>query len=129
MLYLAGVRIAHNLMTLGDLFFGMIGAVGVVTPAARSISGFNTMSNEALAAVTRIFTLIDEPETINDKPGQTPNVAAGRIEFSGVGFQLWRRPCGWNVSFVVEPGRPLRWLAHPARASPPFFNLPRSTTN
>ena len=81
-LYLAGMRIASDLMTLGDLI-GMIGAVAVATPAARSISGFNTMLNEALAAVTRIFTLIDEPVTINDKPNAKPlkHVDAGRIEF------------------------------------------------
>jgi hypothetical protein len=37
-------------MTLGDLI-GMIGAVGVATPAARAMRQFNTVLNEARAAL------------------------------------------------------------------------------
>lgn len=125
-LYLAGVRIASDLMTLGDLI-GMIGAVAVATPAARSISGFNTMLNEALAAVTRIFTLIDEPVTINDKPDAKPlNVSAGRIAFESVSFSYGDAPAIQNVSFTVEPDETVALVGPSGSGKSTIFNmLPR----
>lgn len=125
-LYLAGVRIASGVMTLGDLL-GMIGAVGMATPAARSISGFNTMLNEAIAAVTRIFTLIDEPEAISDKPGaKALHVTTGRIEFDNVGFSYGDAQAIENVSFTVAPGETIALVGPSGAGKSTIFNmLPR----
>jgi ATP-binding cassette, subfamily B, bacterial MsbA len=122
-LYLAGVRIASHLMTLGDLL-GMIAAVGVATPAARAISGFNTMLNEALAAVSRMFTLIDEPEAITDKPNAKPiKVTGGRIEFDNVGFTYAEAPAIENVTFTVEPGETIALVGPSGAGKSTIFNL------
>jgi subfamily B ATP-binding cassette protein MsbA len=121
--YLAGVRIVSGEMTLGDLL-GIIGAVGVATPAARSISGFNTMLNEALAAVNRMFTLIDEPEVINDRPGAKPmKVTAGQIEFENVGFSYGDAPAIEDVSFTVEPGETVALVGPSGAGKSTIFNL------
>jgi subfamily B ATP-binding cassette protein MsbA len=122
-LYLAGVRIAAGEMTLGDLL-GMIGAVGIATPAARAISGFNTMLNEALAAVARMFALIDEPESIVDKAGAKPlKVTAGRIEFDNVGFGYDATPAIKAVTFTVEPGETIALVGPSGAGKSTIFNL------
>jgi subfamily B ATP-binding cassette protein MsbA len=122
-LYLAGVRIASDQMTLGDLL-AMITAVGIATPAARAISGFNTMLNEALAAVARMFTLIDEPEAVTDKPGAKPiKVSAGRVEFDAVGFSYGETPAIENVTFTVEPGETIALVGPSGAGKSTIFNL------
>ena len=54
----AGARIQSGAMTIGD-FLGIVSAIGVATPAARSLGSFNTLLNEGFAALSRIFTFLD----------------------------------------------------------------------
>ncbi len=122
-LYLAGMRIAVGDMTFGDLL-GMIGAVSVATPAARSVGNFNTILNEALAALTRIFALLDEPQTILDRPDAKPlAVTAGRIEFHNVSFSYGQGAALENIAFAVEPGETVALVGPSGAGKSTIFNL------
>ena len=122
-LYLAGVRIAVGDMTLGDLL-GMIGAVGIATPAARSVGNFNTILNEALAALARIFGLLDEPQTILDRPCAKPlSVTQGRIAFHDVSFSYGEGAALEHITFAVEPGETVALVGPSGAGKSTIFNL------
>lgn len=122
-LLIAGIRIVADLMTVGDLI-GMIGAVGVATPAARALGQFNTAIGEASASLTRIFGLLDEPMTINNKPGAEPiAVTQGRVEFDNVSFAYGDAPALENVTFAVEPGETVAFVGPSGAGKSTIFNL------
>ncbi|QGZ94496.1 ABC transporter ATP-binding protein [Terricaulis silvestris] len=122
-LWIAGLRIIADVMTVGDLI-GMIGAVGVATPAARALGQFNTAMGEANAALARIFGLLDEPMTINNKPDAKPiAITNGRVEFEDVSFSYGEGPALEHVSFTVEPGETVAFVGPSGAGKSTIFNL------
>jgi subfamily B ATP-binding cassette protein MsbA len=122
-LYVAGMRIAEGAMTLGDLV-GMMGAVGVATPAARSVGNFNTLLNEALAALARVFGLLDEPEMVADKPGAKPlAIGQGRISFDNVSFSYGEGEALQGISFEATRGETLALVGPSGAGKSTIFHL------
>ncbi len=122
-LWIAALRIGAGAMSLGDLI-GMMGAVGVATPAARALGQFNTLANEAAAALTRIFGVIDEPAMVADRPGAKPlGRPRGHIAFESVGFSYGVGAALQNVSFTVTPGEKVALVGPSGAGKSTIFNL------
>ncbi|MES1199649.1 MAG: ABC transporter ATP-binding protein [Pseudomonadota bacterium] len=122
-LAVAGYRIARGEMTIGDLT-GIMAAFAVATPAARALGQFNTLLNEALAALARIFGLIDEKVAIVDRPGaKAVQVTQGAIEFDGVSFSYGEAPALENVSFKVRAGETVALVGPSGAGKSTVFNL------
>lgn len=122
-LYIAGLRIASHAMSLGDLI-AIIGAIGIATPAGRAVSAFNTVLNEGLAALTRIFTLIDEPAAIKDRADAKPlKLERGQVAFENVSFSYGDAPALSEVSFKVEPGETVALVGPSGAGKSTVFNL------
>lgn len=122
-LFTAGLRVASEAMTLGDLL-GIVTAIGVATPAARALSSFNTVLNEALAALDRIFGLLDEPRSVSDRPGAKPlEVREGRVTFDNVSFSYGGGVALEKVSFEVAPGETVAFVGPSGAGKSTIFNL------
>jgi len=122
-LYVAGARIVGGAMTIGDLL-GMIVAVGAASPAARSLGTFNTVFNEGVAALGRIYGLLDEKEDVTDRADAKPLATReGRIAFENVAFAYEGDNAIENVSFTVAPGETVALVGASGAGKSTIFNL------
>jgi subfamily B ATP-binding cassette protein MsbA len=122
-LYLAGARIISGAMSFGDLL-GMITAVAAAAPAARSLGTFNTVMNEGVAALSRVYGLLDERESVIDKPGAQPLVVnKGALEFENVSFAYGHAPALKQVSFTVAAGDTIAFVGGSGAGKTTIFNL------
>ena len=94
------------------------------SPAARAVGNFNTVLNEGLAALARIFGLLDEPAHVVDRANAKPlNVTRGQVQFENVAFTYGDAPALEGVSFSVEPGETVALVGPSGAGKTTIFNL------
>ncbi len=101
----AAWRTTQGETAIPDLL-GFLTAVGVLAPRARALGTLNAVVQEGLAAVARVFEILDEEPTVVDAPGAPPLVvSAGKVTLEDVSFSY---PDGTraleHVSLTLEPG-------------------------
>jgi subfamily B ATP-binding cassette protein MsbA len=122
-IYLAGARILSGAMSFGDLV-GTITAIAAASPAARSLGTFNTVLNEGVAALGRIFTLLDEPDHIVDRQGAQPlKLGPGAVRFEKVSFGFGAAMALREVSFEVKPGESVALVGPSGAGKSTVLNL------
>lgn len=122
-LFVAGSRIVGGEMSVGDLL-GMITLVGTASPSARNLGTFNTVYNEGVAALARVHALLDEEETVVDRPGAIELAAStGALAFEGVSFSYGEAPAIADVSFSVSPGETVALVGPSGAGKTTVFNL------
>jgi subfamily B ATP-binding cassette protein MsbA len=119
-----GFRIAHSQATIGDVL-AFIAVIATASASARGLGTFNTVINEARAALERIFKLIDDAPKIVDAPGAKPlHVSRARIEFDRVSFQYGPlSPALHEVSFAVERGETIALVGPSGAGKTSVINL------
>ncbi len=91
--------------TVGELM-GFISALLIAAPSARALGTLSVVLQEGLAAVQRVFMLIDEEPTILNKPDAKPlTLTDGRVTFDKVGFAYETdAPALRDFTLDVAPG-------------------------
>lgn len=101
-----GWRISHGQSTVGD-FTGYVTAVLLAAQSLRTLGNLNAILQEAVAALTRIFAIIDEKPLVAEVP-QAPALAVprGEVQFENVSY---RYPDGSialdGIDLVVPAGK------------------------
>ena len=101
----AGWRAAVGTNTVGN-FTGFVAALLIASQPLRALGSLNAAVQEGMAGLARVFSVIDEPPGITERPGATAlPPGSGRVVFEGVRFTYPDGREGLRgLSFVAEPG-------------------------
>ena len=101
----AGWRAAVGTSTVGN-FTGFVAALLIASQPLRALGSLNAAIQEGLAGLSRVFSVIDEPSGITERPGAVALPAgSGRVVFQDVQFTYPDGRAGLRgLSFVAEPG-------------------------
>ncbi len=118
-----GWRVATGAGTVGQ-FTGFISALLIAAQPVRAIGTLNTVLQEGLAAVQRVFQLIDEKPAITEKPG-APALAKGRghIALDGVAFGYDDTNALDGISLDVPAGKTVALVGRSGAGKSTVFNL------
>jgi len=98
-------RIFDGAGTVGD-FTGFVAALAIMAPSARALGTLHVVFQESMAAVQRVFDLLDEEPSIQDLDDARPLIVSkGAVGFKDVGFKYDEgAPALTDFSLDVAPG-------------------------
>ncbi|MEM1381670.1 MAG: ABC transporter ATP-binding protein [Pseudomonadota bacterium] len=122
----AAYRIDRGLLTGPELVAFLI-AMAMLSQPARGLGTLNAVLQEGLAAVERVFGVIDdEPRIRNPEPAEPFSVAQGaapRITFANVAFSYGEEPLLRNLSLDVPEGATVALVGPSGAGKSTLFGL------
>ncbi|MDE3095238.1 MAG: ABC transporter ATP-binding protein [Chloroflexota bacterium] len=112
-------------LSIGNLYAFLLLVAMYYNPVREIADRFNILQ-QAMAALERIFTLMDEPEGVQDAPdaAELPAKIAGAVEFGHVSFAYV--PGTWvlkDVSFRIAPGERVAFVGATGAGKTSLINL------
>ncbi|APX86654.1 ABC transporter permease [Methylorubrum extorquens] len=123
-LVLVGQRVMSGDRTVGD-FTGYVTALLLAAQPARALGTLNAILQEAAAALTRYFALMDEQPTIRESASARPlTVSRGEIRFENVHFRYRAdAPALEGIDLVVPAGSTTALVGRSGSGKSSLLNL------
>ncbi|CAO4142712.1 ABC transporter ATP-binding protein [Methylorubrum extorquens] len=123
-LVLVGQRVMSGDRTVGD-FTGYVAALLLAAQPARALGTLNAILQEAAAALTRYFALMDEQPTIRESTSARPlTVSRGEIRFENVHFRYRAdAPALEGIDLVVPAGSTTALVGRSGSGKSSLLNL------
>jgi ATP-binding cassette subfamily B protein len=120
-----GRFVLDDQLSIGSMYQFLLLVAMYYNPVREIADRFNILQ-EAMAALERIFTLLDEPEDVQDVAGAVdlPERIAGSVEFEHVSFAYV--PGTWvlnDVSFSIGPGERVAFVGATGAGKTSLINL------
>ncbi len=122
---LAYWRISSGQTSVGD-FMGFLGALLMVTQPIRAVGNVSSAASEGLAALERVYEVLDERATIVDRLGAEPLcVGAGTIVFDRVTFRYpgGAGPALRDLSLTIPGGKTVAVVGRSGAGKSTLINL------
>ncbi len=124
-IWFGGLRVINGTSTPG-IFFSFLTAVMMLYDPVKRISKLNNIIQEGTAAASRIFDVLEEEQTIKERPD--PGVLRGRaldVAFEDVWFSYGpdEAPALQNISLTAAPGEVLALVGMSGGGKTSLVNL------
>ncbi len=120
---LASWRIVNGKINIGDVA-GFITALIMMVQPVRGLGTLNTVVEEAVAALSRIFNLLDKTNEIKDpKDPKKIGKIKGHLSFAEVGFNYGKVAAIKNITFTAKPGETIALVGPSGAGKTTIINL------
>lgn len=123
-IWFGGYEVVNGVLTAGSLVAFLTYAVNLANPVKRLSRVYGNLQR-AMAAVDRVFAVIDLEETITDKPdAKTLPKVKGHVVFDHVSFEYKKGvPALSDVSLEVKPGQMIAFVGPSGAGKSTIANL------
>lgn len=119
-----GMRVINDVQSAGS-FFSFVTALIMAYEPMKNLAKLNTNLQESLAAVTRVYEVMEMPNIIVDKQGAKPfQLMQAAIEFQGVHFQYEEeKKVLKGINLLIKPGQKIALVGPSGAGKSTIMNM------